>query len=428
MGGPHPALELTAVASSGTTFLANRASSSLANAVIASMLTGLPPRVLALDNPDARLPDGPTTVEEACRQGGVATAMFTANPTTGASFGFSRGWDDFEAIDPVASTPATQVFDDAATWIDAHKAAPFFVVVHARGGHPPWDATADDLKTMVPDGYLGIVEPRRAAEALAKVRKHPARFKEDDRARAWALYDRAIDAHDAAFGRLMAALRTAGRQDDTAIFVTSDVAANEGPPVPFAEPDTLDEPLLETPLVVRWPHADSLAGRRVEAPTSPVDLGRTILGALGLPPPSAFQGVDLARRRGGRRASRAPAARDPRRALLLALGVVRAHRSEAARDADVQSVARLGVHRRRSGHVAHRSRGDAALGGDGADARSLGRRGARARPARRAHDGVARALGPAARRRARGDRRALTPRGVGGGPMPRASRARRGAP
>jgi arylsulfatase A-like enzyme len=292
-GGPHPALELTAVASSGTTFLANRASSSLANAAVASMLTGLPPRVLALDDPDARLPDGPTTIEEACRQGGVATAMFTANPTTGASFGFSRGWDDFEAIDPVANTPATQVFDDAATWIDAHKAAPFFVVVHARGGHPPWDATADELKTMVPDGYLGIVEPRRAAEALAKVRKHPARFKEDDRARAWALYDRAIDAHDAAFGRLMAAVRTAGRQDDTAIFVTSDVAASEGPPVPFAEPDTLDEPLLGTPLVVRWPHADSLAGRRVEAPTSPIDLARTILGALGLPPPGAFQGVDL---------------------------------------------------------------------------------------------------------------------------------------
>jgi arylsulfatase A-like enzyme len=293
-GGPHAAPELTAIAATGTTFLAHRASTSLAHASVASMLTGLPPRALGLEDADARLPDGPTTVQEACRQGGVATAMFTANPTTGAAFGFARGWDDFEALDPIANTLATQVFDDAAAWIGAHKAVPFLVVVHARGGHPPWDATPDDLKTMAPDGYLGIVEPRRAAEAIAKVRKHPARFKEDDRARSWALYDHAVDAHDAALGRLMAALRAAGRDDDTAVVVTSDVAASEGPPVPFTDPDTLDEPLLSLPLVVRWPRATALAGRRVEAPSSSVDVARTLLAALGLPPPAAFQGVDLA--------------------------------------------------------------------------------------------------------------------------------------
>jgi arylsulfatase A-like enzyme len=293
-GGPHAALEMSAIAATGTTFLADRATSAIAHASVASMLTGLPARSLGIDDPDARLPDGPTTVEEACRQGGVATAMFTANPTTGRAFGFARGWDDFAALDPIASTPATQVFDDAGAWIEAHKGAPFFVVVHARGGHPPWDASADDLKTMPPDGYLGIVEPRRAAEALGKAHKHPARFKEEDRVRAWALYDHAIDLHDAALGRLMAALRTAGREDDTTVVVTADVAASEGPPVPFAEPETLDEPLLATPLVVRWPRAASLAGRRVEAPTSPLDIARTVLGALGLPPPTAFEGVDLA--------------------------------------------------------------------------------------------------------------------------------------
>ena len=292
-GGPHAAPELTGLAASGATFLANRSSSSLASAVLASVLTGLPPRAHGLEDADARLPDGPTTVEEACRQGGVTTAMFTANPTTGGAFGFARGWDTFVTIDPIASTPATQVFDEAAAWIDAHKAQPFFVVIHARGGHPPWDASPEELKAMAPEGYLGIVEPRRAAEALSKVRKHPARFKEDDRARAWALYDRAVDAHDAALGRLLGALRAAGREDDTAVIVTGDVAATETP-VPFGESDSLDEPLLGTPLVVRWQHAQSLAGRRVEAPSSPIDLGKTILDALGLKPPAAFQGVDLA--------------------------------------------------------------------------------------------------------------------------------------
>lgn len=293
-GGPHSTPELTRLAATGTTFAANRAVSSLASADIGSALTGLPPQVLGLDDLSTRLPRGPTTLEEALRQGGVSTAMFTANPTTGAVFGFDRGWDAFVAHDPLDGMPATQVFDDAAGWIEAHKADRFFVVVHARGGHPPWDASTEELKAMPPDGYLGFVEPQRAAEVLTKARKHPTRLKDDDRARAWALYEHAIDAQDAALGRLLSALRTAGREDDTAVIVSGDVAATEGPPVPFVDVDTLEEPILATPLIVRWPHADALAGRRIEAPTSPLDLARTAIGALGMPPPEAFHGLDLA--------------------------------------------------------------------------------------------------------------------------------------
>jgi arylsulfatase A-like enzyme len=293
-GGPHPATELARLASSGTAFQANRASSSLATAVLASMLTGLPPHVLGLEDADARLPQGPTTISEACRQAGVATAMFTANPTTGAAFGFDRGWDSFVAHDPLEDLPGTRVFEDAAAWIEAHKGDRFLVVVHARGGHPPWDATADELRSMPPPGYFGILEPHRAAEVLTKARKRPVHFKEEDRVRAWALYDRAIDAHDAALGHLLAAVRTASREGDTAIIVTGDVAASESPPVPFVDTDTLDEPLLATPLVVRWPHADALSGRSVDAPSGPEDLARTVLAALALAPPPTFQGMDLA--------------------------------------------------------------------------------------------------------------------------------------
>jgi hypothetical protein len=293
-GGPHAVPELARIASEGTLFAANRASSSLANAVVASMLTGLPARSHGLEDPGARLPDGVVTVEEACRQGTIPTAMFTANPTTSSAFGFDRGWDTFVAHDPLDGAPATQVFDEAAAWIEAHKADRFFVVVHARGGHPPWDAGPEDLKAMPPDGYLGIIDPHRAAEALAKVRKHPARFKDDDRVRAWALYDHAVDAHDEALGRFAAAMRNAGRMDDTALIVTGDVAASEAPSVPFGDSDALDEPLLATPLAIRWPPASGLGGRRVDAPSTPVDLARTVLDVLGLAPPTAFEGIDLA--------------------------------------------------------------------------------------------------------------------------------------
>ena len=293
-GGAHAAPELSREASAGTTFEANRASSSLPSSVMASILTGLPPRVHGRDDPDACLPVGAVPVEEACRQGGIVTAMFTANPTTGAAFGFARGWDAFVAHDPLEDAPATRVFDDAAAWLEAHKGGRFLVVVHARGGHPPWDASPEELRSMSPEGYLGAIEPRRAAEALAKVRLHPARFKDDDRARAWALYDHAIDVHDEALGRLLAGIRTAGREDDTAVIVTSDVAGNEALPVPFADSDALDEPLLATPLAIRWPQASGLAGHRVQGPSSPIDLARTVLDALALVPPAAFPGIDVA--------------------------------------------------------------------------------------------------------------------------------------
>ncbi len=293
-GGPHAAPELSRLASAGTTFAANRATSSLASSVLATILTGLPPRVHGVDDPDARLPRGPTTLEEACKQGGLSTAAFTANPTTGAIFGFDRGWDTFTAHDPLENVPGTAVFDDAAAWIDAHKGERFLVVVHARGGHPPWEATPDELKAMPPENYLGILEPQRAAEALTKARRHNGRFKEDDRARAWALFDHALDTDDQALGRLLSALRAAGREDDTAVIVTGDVAPTEGPPVPFVDVETLDEPLLATPLVIRWP--GGLAGLHVDAPSSPLDLARTVVSALGLSPiPQSFQGEDLAR-------------------------------------------------------------------------------------------------------------------------------------
>jgi len=293
-GGPHAVPELAGLAAGGTVGLANRAPSSLGSAVVASMLTGLPPSLHGLDDAERPLVETVTTLQQACRQGGVATAMFTADPSTGAAFGFARGWDTFVAHDPLEDVPATRVFEEAGAWIASHGGDRFFVLVHARGGHPPWDATPEELREMPPQGYVGIIDPRRAGEALAKVRRHPARFKEDDRARAWALYDHAIDQHDRALGQLLGAMQTAGREGDTTTIVTGDVAANEASGVPFAEPDTLDEPLLATPLAIRWPRGSPLAGRRIETATSAVDLARTVLGALGLAPPAAFQGVDLA--------------------------------------------------------------------------------------------------------------------------------------
>ncbi len=290
-GGARPVPELTALASAGVLFEAHRATGPFANGGVASMLTGLAARAHAVEDPDARLPRPVRTVVDAARQAGVATAMFTANPTTGPAFGFDRGWDTYQAHTPLDDGAATQVFDDATRWIEEHRGGRFLVVVHARGGHPPWDATPDELRLLPPAEYTGTLEPRRAAELLAKARRVPQRFTDADRTRAWALYGNAVDAHDAALGRLLTYLRATGRERDTAVVVVGDVGVQESALAPFLESEALDEAMLATPLVVRAPGL--VAGQRVATPTSHVDLGRTFLGLLGLTPPSQFQGTNV---------------------------------------------------------------------------------------------------------------------------------------
>lgn len=301
-GGATATSELAQLATAGTVFEAHRASTSFASGALASMLTGLSPREHGISEPESALGGSRVTVPEAARQAGVVTAMFTANPTTGATFGFARGWETFVARSPTEEAAATAIFEDVERWLDAHKQDRYLVVVHARGGHPPWDVTSDELKELPPAGYSGNLDPKHAGEMLAKVKKTGALrlFGDADRERAFALHARSVLAHDAALGRLMAHVKSLGREADTTVIVTSDVGVDAADHAPFIDDDALDEPSLAIPLVVRVPGAAPWA--RVTAPTSGVDLAPTILDALGLTPPPHMRGetVWTAAERGAR--------------------------------------------------------------------------------------------------------------------------------
>ncbi len=293
-GGTTATTQLSQLATSGTVFDAHRASTSFANGAVASMLTGLQPRAHGVSEPEASLGTSGITIAEAARQAGVATAMFTANPTTSAPYGFGRGWETFTARSPLEDAPATAVFEDLEKWLDGHKSDRFLVVVHARGGHPPWDVTSDEMKDIGPVGYAGSLDPKHAGEMLAKVRRNgPSRlFTDADRERAFALHNKSVLAHDAALGRLVAHVKTIGREGDTTWIVTGDVGIDAAAHAPFLEDDTLDENALAVPLVIRAPGKQAHPAR-VSSPTASVDLARTALEALGLAPPPQLRGESL---------------------------------------------------------------------------------------------------------------------------------------
>jgi arylsulfatase A-like enzyme len=292
-GGPIAATELAQLANGGTIFEAHRASSPFASGAVASMLTGATPREHGASDSDAALLPDIMTVAQATRQAGVVTAMFTANPTTTTAYGFARGWSTFETRLPSEDTPAVAIFDDVGRWLDEHKNDRFFVVVHARGGHPPWDVTSEELKELPPANYTGSLEPKHAGEALAKARRAGMGrlFSDVDRERAFALHAKAVSAHDAALGRLVAHVRALGRDKDTVWIVSGDVGVDAAAHVPFLEEDSVDEGALALPLVVRSPEPPARA--RASGATSSVDVARTVLETFALPPPAELGGESL---------------------------------------------------------------------------------------------------------------------------------------
>jgi hypothetical protein len=285
-----------------------------------------------------KLQAGSTTLEDCAREGGIQTAFFSANPWTSAGFGFDRGWTTYGWSDPTDAGNATKVFDDAANWVTGHRDGRFLLVVHARGGHPPWEASREELKEMLPSGYAGVIEARHAGEILTRVRSvHDTRFNDGDKVRMWALHALGLRQTDAGLGRLVATLRSLKRDEDTAIIVTSDISPDPSARVPFGEGDTITEDGLHSVLMVRPPPGNMTEPARANVMSSTLDVPTTVLAALGLAPPASFTGADLYRRgRAGERAPRVRYARaHDRHALLWGTLLLEGHNRVVTRFCDL---------------------------------------------------------------------------------------------
>jgi Sulfatase len=298
-GAPATALPgLTDLAQTSAVFDQHRAPTTVVATVMASLLTSLPPAAHGMTDAGARLPASLSTLADVARDASVRTAMFTGVPYTFRAFGFASGWERFVEHSPSTGAAATAPIDDATAWIvELAKASPdarLFTLVHARGGHPPWDVTSKELSTAPPPDYSGLIEPRKAPQTIARMRrsKHAKIVTDADRQRIRALETLALAGQDRAVGALVAALKAAGLWDATLLIVTGDVSSGAGDL--FGDGLDLKEPVLTLPLYAHFPGGLG-AGRRIGEPTEVVDLARTTLAALGLAPPKQSFGRDLAR-------------------------------------------------------------------------------------------------------------------------------------
>jgi arylsulfatase A-like enzyme len=294
-----PALAaLTNLASSSVVFRHHRGITTVGSGVMAPMPTGRPPQAHAVMDAAARLPARFVTLATVAHDGRVASGMFTGNPTSFEAFGFNRGWDKFESFSPVSGVDTRAPLIDGARWIETHlqesKDERVLAVVHSRGGHPPWTATAEEIRSLPPADYSGPVEARRAGQVLARARgRRPHwRLTNSDRERLEGFYALALISEDQNLGALIANLRKLGVWDSTLLMITSDVAMGGPSRVPFGDGERLEEDLLDLPLIIHFP-GGRYGGRVVDAHTTPLDVIETVVGALGLQAPDGLPGRDL---------------------------------------------------------------------------------------------------------------------------------------
>jgi hypothetical protein len=270
---------LQKLAREGVVFRGHRAPSQHAAASVASLLTGLPVPVHALEDPAARLSPRTALLGRRLRPFGIESAMFSEAPTTGPAFGFAQDWTNYAARSPLDGPSVA--FEELSRYVAGNEGKRFLLVVHARGAHPPWEVAPEALKSLPPEGYTGPIDPKHAVTLLAKARRGLLRLADADRARLRALLDAAFAAQDAKLDAALETLRAKGALDKILVVVTSDTPVSLPPSaVDPAVPAEADADPLAIPLIVRFPTAFA-AGTESHAVTEPTDVAATVLAAFG---------------------------------------------------------------------------------------------------------------------------------------------------
>ena len=254
---------------------------------------------------------------EVLREAGFRTVGVSAAVALSEQLGFPQGFDvwnqdpeTFEnhVVANEEARRAEQITDAAIAELDRAPFERLFLFVHYVDPHLPYDPPEPWRSQYgpVPEGLRGsweVVEKARerrrgtrvrgrmrlTAEEFRSFRREP--FGDDlDLARLYAGEVAYLDHH---VGRLLEALRERGIVDDAVIAITSDHGETF-----WEHGDAWSHGLatyqttVRIPLILRLP-GGRLAGTRISAPVSNVDVKPTLLALLRLPPPGPLEGRSL---------------------------------------------------------------------------------------------------------------------------------------
>lgn len=297
---------LKALADVGVRFTQCRAQAPWTLPSFSSTLTSLYPSVhnAGRGGHDVWTPIDPTTVSlaEALSRVGYETAGLVANFLISPRYGLDQGFESYETRFGFES--ATNDVESVAEFVTTHTATPWFFFWHIMDPHLPYTTPADVREKFTEPDYDGqfqrgrspevpfqVLDPRPGRRWFAHEGPPPppdlteadARFVSD-------YYDAEIFEVDAAIGRLFDALKESGQWDRTVIAFVADHGEGLGDHDHYHHGYTLFDDQVHIPLLLRVPGRHE--GRVIERPVGAIDLAPTLLGALDLPVPASFMGVD----------------------------------------------------------------------------------------------------------------------------------------
>ena len=299
---PH----LKAMADVGVRFTQCRSQAPWTLPSFSSTLTSLYPSVhnAGRGGHDVWTPIDPTTTSlaEALSRVGYETVGHVANFLISPRYGLDQGFESYTTSFGFES--ATSDVRIVADWVSNHTTTPWLYFWHIMDPHLPYD-TPDDLRTRFADAdYAGqfsggrkpvvpfqVLDPRpgrrwfthEGPPPLPDLTAEDVQFVAD-------YYDAEIAEVDAAVGELFQALRDSGQWERTVIGFVADHGEGLGDHNHYHHGYTLFDDQVHIPLLLRVPGKHE--GLVIDRPVAAIDLAPTLLGALGLPQPKSFMGVD----------------------------------------------------------------------------------------------------------------------------------------
>jgi arylsulfatase A-like enzyme len=244
---------------------------------------------------------GEGTFVEVLQSGGYRTcAMSTARlyrPQLGLEQGFGESYVIGGPDNVLEKVAAMELGSAAITWLRQHRDEKCFLVIHHYDTHYPYRASAACANRFDPD-YNGEYRLRFGDSSLRILKKaRVGRLSEigltdGDIRHIKALYDCEIVRTDTSIGMLVDSLEAWGGLDRSMIIITADHGEE------FLEHGSVDhgqtvyEESIRVPLVFFSPSCVD-AGLRIPDQVGLIDIGPTVLEAVGLETPADFEGRSL---------------------------------------------------------------------------------------------------------------------------------------
>lgn len=232
---------------------------------------------------EARLPRDRLTLAELLSAQGVHTAGFVANAMAGRARGFERGFKEFHELYGHATLGSrAELFRQPLTsWLGRNRGRRFFLYVHYREPHFPYDPPAEFRSRFGPDAPLPVEASRDGSWYVGANQgiRRPARAEIEHLVR---LYDGNLGYVDRELGQLRRALESAGLLDEVVLMVSADHGEQLYEHGYISHSAQVYEESVHVPLIVRLPVGAGKAPARVAELVDLTDVAPTVADIFGV--------------------------------------------------------------------------------------------------------------------------------------------------